>query len=424
MLGQHTEEVLTSVTTSAESTPTPILDTSNDSPPPEGALSGVTILDLAAWAAAPGGPGLLSDLGARVIKIEPPGGDPMGRFAGELFFRVNRGKERLAVDLKSPEGKDIIYRLAEKADVLLHNFRPGVPERLGLDHDTLREINPRLVYLYAASFGSTGPDAQRPAFDALISAMAGGEVLQAGEGNPPQQRQTTDHSALLGVALAILLGLRERDRTGQSQYLETTMLTGAGYLLSDDFVRYEGKPPRPVPDKGQYGLGPLYRLYRAREGWVFLAILTDEEWSAFCDATGQSSWKEDPRFETKESRSTHKEELIALLEPLFRERPAREWETFLQARDVPCVVASETWSNFVFDAWDGGGDRAITSFTYPGTGTVRQPGQNVDLLKTPGTVGVCQILGASTPALLAEIGYPPAQIEELRDRKIVAWAEG
>jgi crotonobetainyl-CoA:carnitine CoA-transferase CaiB-like acyl-CoA transferase len=424
LLGQHTEEVLTSVATSAESAPVPISGASNG-PLPEGALNGVTILDLAAWAAAPGGPGLLADLGARVIKVEPPDGDPMGRFAGELFFRVNRGKERLAIDLKSPEGRDIIYRLVEKADVLLHNFRPGVPERLGLGYETLRKINPRLVYLYAASFGSSGPDAQRPAFDALISAMAGGEVLQAGEGNPPQQRQSTDHSALLGVAVAILLGLRARDVTGgQAQSLETTMLSGAGYLLSDDFIRYEGKPPRPVPDKGQYGLGPLYRLYRAEEDWVFLAVLTGEEWSAFCDAAGRSSWKEDQHFKTKESRSAHKEELVALLEPLFKERPARDWEEILQAQNVPCVVASETWSDFVFDAWDGGSDRAITTFTYPGVGAVRQPGQNVDLLKTPGTVGVCQTTGASTPALLAEIGYPPAQIEELRDRKIVAWAEG
>ena len=120
----------------------------------------------------------------------------------------------MAVDLKSAEGKDIVYRFAEKADVLLHNFRPGVPERLGLDYETLRKINPRLVYLYAASFGSSGPDAERPAFDAVLSAMAGGEVLQAGEGNPPQQRQTTDHSALLSAAVAILLGLRARDLTG------------------------------------------------------------------------------------------------------------------------------------------------------------------------------------------------------------------
>ncbi len=422
LLGQHTEEVLSSLATSEESAPARLSGASNG-PLPDGALNGVTILDLAAWAAAPGGPGLLADLGARVIKVEPPDGDPMGRNVNELFFRVNRGKERLAVDLKSAEGKDIVYRLAEKADVLLHNFRPGVPERLGLDYETLRKINPPLVYLYAASFGSSGPDAQRPAFDALISAMAGGEVLQAGEGNPPQQRQTTDHSALLSAAVAILLGLRARDLTGEGQYLETTMLCGAGYLLSDDFIRYEGKPPRPVPDKGQYGLGPLYRLYRAKDGWVFLAALTEEEWSHFCDAADRNAWKDDQRFKANESRSAHKEELVALLGPLFTERTAREWEEIFQAQDVPCVVASETWSDFVLDAWDGGSDRAITSFTYPEVGIVQQHGQNVDLLKTPGTAGVCQTMGASTPALLAEIGYGPEQIEELRDREIVAWAE-
>lgn len=224
----------------------------------KGPLDGIVVIDLANFAAAPGGPGLLADLGARVMKVEPLVGDPMvagAVAAGELFTRINRSKERISIDLKHPTGQEVLHRLVAKADVVVHNYRPGVPERLAMDFETLRGHNDRLVYVYGASFGSTGPDSKRPAFDAGMSAMAGGEVLQAGRGNPAQQRQTTDHSALLGVAVACLLGLRERDRSGEAQELETTMLCSAAYLLSDDFIRYAGKPDRPLPDPGQHGLG-------------------------------------------------------------------------------------------------------------------------------------------------------------------------
>lgn len=261
-LGEHSSDILGQLSAGRTLASAPA---GRNVGPGPAALADVTVIDLSGFAAAPGGSGILADLGARVIKLEPPEGDPMGN-PGELFFRVNRGKERLSVDLKQPEGRRVLHQLVARADVVMHNFRPGVPERLEVDYETLSKINPRLVYLYAASYGSSGPDANRPAFDAAISAMAGGEVLQAGEGNPPQQRQTTDHSALLGVALAMLLGLRARDLTGRSQNIETTMLASAAYLFSDDFIRYDGKPDRPVPDPGQYGLGPLYRLYRAREG--------------------------------------------------------------------------------------------------------------------------------------------------------------
>ncbi|MEE9198579.1 MAG: CoA transferase, partial [Dehalococcoidia bacterium] len=289
-LGQHTREVLARVEEGAPGHASSPAGSSPAPPLPEGALNGVTVVDLSTYAAAPGGPGILRDLGARVIKVEPPEGEPMSGSLGDLFLRIHRGKERICLDLKTPEGREILYQLVAEADIFVHNFRPGVPERLGLDYETLRGVNRRLVYLYASAFGSNGPDARRPAFDPVVSAMAGAETLQAGEGNPPQDRRVSDHSAYLVVAVAMLLGLQARARSGEGQCMETTMLCSAAYLFSDDFLRYEGKPPRPTPDNGQYGLGPLYRLYRTQEGWVFLAVLTDEEWSAFCQAVDHPEW--------------------------------------------------------------------------------------------------------------------------------------
>ena len=391
-------------------------------------LEGLVILDLSTFAAAPGGPGLLADLGARVIKIEPPEGDPLGREpydGGELFYRVNRGKERLAVNLKDAAGREIVHRLAATADVVLHNFRPGVPERLGVDYETLKATNDRLVYVYAASFGSTGPDSRRPAFDAVISALAGGEVLQAGEGNPPQQRQTTDHSALLGVAVAILLGLRERDRTGRSQSIETTMLASAAYLFSDDFIRYEGKPDRPSPDHGQYGLSALYRLYRTSRGWVFLACPKLAEWIGLCKSIDRIAWLDDPKFATAADRISNDAELAQELQTIFLDRDAVTWERTLQQHDVACVVASETWQQYLFadgDGGGGGGDQFTTEFTINGIGKVQQTGLAVNLSATPGSVGSVEGLGASTRRIAHSLGYTDAEIDQLEEQGVLRTA--
>jgi crotonobetainyl-CoA:carnitine CoA-transferase CaiB-like acyl-CoA transferase len=394
----------------------------SEPPEPRCPLEDVTILDLATFAAAPGGPGLLADLGARVVKIEPPAGDPLGAGpfrGGELFFRVNRGKERVAVNLKDPEGQEIVHRLVAGADVVVHNFRPGVPDRLGIDYETLRAINERIVYVYAASFGSTGPDSHRPAFDAVISALAGGEVLQAGAGNPPQQRQTTDHSGLLAVAIAILLGLRERDRTGRSQNVETTMLAGAAYLLSDDFLRYDGKPARRIPDQGQHGLGPLYRLYRTSRGWVFLACVKRAEWLALCAALGHTEWIDDPRFATAADREANATELARELEAVFLEREAQTWEQLLTEHDVACVVANRTWGYFLFDDRASDDPELTTEFEVDGIGKVTQTGLAVNLSRTPGRVGVVEPVGASTRRLVASLGYTDAEIDDLEQRGVL-----
>lgn len=391
-------------------------------PLPDGPLQGVTILDLSMFAAAPGGPGLLADLGARVIKVEPLAGDPLGGEplgGNELFFRVNRGKERVAVDLKSDAGQEILRSLVGRTDVVVHNYRPGVPERLGLGFDTVVKLNPKIVYVYGSSFGSTGPDSHRPAFDAVISAMAGGEMLQAGRGNPPQQRQTSDHSALLGVAVAILLGLRARDLTGEAQALETTMLASAAYLFSDDFIRYEGKPPRPVPDPGQYGLHALYRLYETAEGWVFLACCQESEWTALCHALGTTDWLTDGRFSSAAVRQRHDEELSRALAAVLRSAPAAQWEESLLGRGVACVVADRQWPELLFDSnlIDIAG--LTTEYELPKAGRVQQTGRNVSLGATPGRVGRPESLGASTARVLIELGYSPEDVSALEAAGVV-----
>jgi crotonobetainyl-CoA:carnitine CoA-transferase CaiB-like acyl-CoA transferase len=297
-----------------------------------------------------------------------------------------------------------------------------VPDRLGLDFETVRGLNDRVVYVYAASFGSSGPDASRPAFDAVMSAMAGGEVLQAGHGNPPQQRQTTDHSSLLGVAVGILLGLRERDRTGSAQQIETTMLASAAYLFSDDFIRYEGKPERRQPDSGQYGYSALYRLYPAASGsWVFLSCVTDREWNELCDALGHGEWATDERFSDRNSREQSSNELTELLADTFLRRTSEEWEGLLVPKDIPCVRADQSWREFLFSEHGERPEHFLVSYDLPEYGKVRQTGAGVNLSRTPAVVGAPASIGEHTRAILTEFGRTEDEIDRLKAEAVVAW---
>lgn len=272
--GQHTAEVLAEPPSRRPEITPPRVNL--DRP-----LQGIVMLELATWLAAPFAAALIADLGARVIKVEPLTGDPMRAMTtNENGIRATQGKESLAVDLKTREGREVIHRLVAKADVVMHNFRPGAPERIGVDYETLRRIKPDLVYLYAASYGSTGPDSRRAAFNPTMGAFSGNSVFQSGEGNIPIGDQSPDPIAGSGVATGIMLGLAARLRTGKGQYLETTMTNLVVYCNSDDAFSYEGKPARRVADKRQLGLEATYRLYETKYGWVFLAAPWDDEFRA------------------------------------------------------------------------------------------------------------------------------------------------
>ena len=201
------------------------------------------------------------------------------------------------------------------------------------------------------------------------------------------------------------------------------MLASAAYLNSDDFLRYEGKPERAVPDSGQYGLHALYRLYRAREGgWVFLACLTDEEWTGLCKAIGHPEWLNDARFRTAEDREANQVSLTSLLEPVFMQRHSAEWEEFLQSRDVPCAAAERTWWEFLFGSDNSAGrPEFTTAYELPGLGQFEQAGMTVNLLKTPGKLGVISPIGSDSRAILTELGYSGDQSDELKSRGVVHW---
>lgn len=436
--GEHTDQVLQEAaaappTSSALAAPAPA------SGPP---LRGVTVLEFATVIAAPLGAALLADLGARVIKVEPIGGDPFrGMGVASLgAARCNGGKESIALDLKSPEGQAIVQSLAASTDVVIHNYRPGVPERLGIGYETLKAIRPELVYVYVNGYGRNGPGAHRPSTHPIPGAGLGGALMQMGKGMPPvctsipELREVArkffranelnpDPNTSVVVASASLLGLYARGRFGEGQEVFVDMFGANAWANADDFISYQGKPPRPTLDAGLYGLNATWRLYRAAEGWVFLGLALQREWERFCELTGRSDLAADPRFATPETRAANDEALAEALAGLFAQRSAGEWEALLAGEGLGCVRADSAPVH-EFIAKDAhvaaNGLRVPTHNT--NYGEYERYGPLTAFSENTLELGGFPLAGEQGDRILAELGYDPAAIESLRAKGIV-WSE-
>lgn len=441
-LGEHTDAVLKSIHAGPERAATAGGATALL---PKHPFEGMLLLDFSTWNAAPQGASLIADLGARVIKIEPPDQPDDARQGNMGLGRTLQGKESMAIDLKTTEGREIVYRLIAKADGLVHNMRMGAPERLGLDYESVRQINPTIVYLYAGSYGSTGPGAPRAAFHPIAGCLTGGPLWQLGKGNYPPapdapmtmeeierwsealmeaNESTPDQMSALGVGTALALALYHKARTGQGQYVETSMLTSNLYLVSDDFIRFKGKPARLEPDQALRGLHALHRLYEAKEGWIFLTCPLEEEWRGLCKALDRQDLLADPRYATAEKRLQHDEWLVAELWPSFKERTAAEWETYLDQFDVACARADGTpYPDFLL--LDEGIKEAglVVDIAHATTGSMKRVSPAVAFSLTPGRAGAPHLFGEDTPSILRELGSSEAAIQELRAKRIVTWEE-
>ncbi|WP_269750127.1 CaiB/BaiF CoA transferase family protein [Rhodococcus sp. BH4] len=405
-------------------------------------LAGVTILEVGSMFAGPYGTTLLTDMGARVVKIEPLGGDlirglvPFPEAGGA---KVMQGKESITLDMRTPEGLAIVHAWAAKSDVVLQTYRAGAAKRAGIDADTLRAINPNLIYLSAPGYGTDGPYGNRPAYAPSIGAASGlaltdvpdaiektGSIeeikatairLYAGGANLSAQ---ADGISALAVASAILLGLYAHRRGTPMGELTATMLASSTHALIDRNIDYAGKPRGCQPDPQMYGYSALYRLYPASDGWIFLAAPKDNEWTALVKAMQSFvNLDQDKRFDSAALRQENSEALAKVLTDVFATRSKDAWERDLTNLDVGCVAAAEHTSEWTLQSDEFFEAGYSTLAMSPVFDEHRRLAPVTTFSRSSTKADGGCMAGEHTDALLAEIGYDDAIINSLRERSIV-----
>ncbi|OBI50122.1 CaiB/BaiF CoA-transferase family protein [Mycobacterium sp. E796] len=405
-------------------------------------LQGITIVEFGVMFAGPYGATLLTDLGARVIKIEAAGGDNIRAlvpFPEAGGAKVLQGKESVVVDLRSKEGQSIVHRIVEHADVVLQCFRAGAAQRAAVDEQTLTAINPDLVYINAVGYGTSGPYGGRPAYAPSIGAATG---LASTDGRGRTAAPTTDaeirvgartlHSAnavpaaqadgiaALGVASTIMLGLYARDLGRSLRGTTTTMLGSALNALMHLNNGYAGAPEMAVADEEFWGLNALYRIYPAEDGYVFLAAPKESEWTAL--ATALEPYVDlggDTRFMSASARQEHDRELAEVLAGVFAKRGKLDWEAELTGMDVGCVAVMERNAEAVLQ----GDEFHLAGFSVDAVSPIFDehrrlaPVLRFSRSLTKADAG-CTI-GQHTDSVLTEIGYSAGELADLRERKII-----
>jgi crotonobetainyl-CoA:carnitine CoA-transferase CaiB-like acyl-CoA transferase len=413
-VGEHSDEVFATVKARPPSAP------ASRPAGVGGALAGVRVLDFGQYLAGPFGPMVLGDLGAEVIKIEPPGGDNM-RMSGKPFVGCQRGKRSLALDLKHPAGLDVAKRLVTGADVVHHNMTRGVAGRLGIDYAACRALRDDIIYCNTYAYGLADPLGRSGGLDPLYQASAGLEY-EAGAvatGNAPLYLRfgMCDTSNAMLSVVGVLLALVHRQRTGEGQELWTSLHDG-GLLFSSDVWTGPGGEPwdRPGLDKGLNGTDALYRLYRTQdEGWICIAAFGDDRWRALCRVLGVGSLVDDARFVTPDARRRHRSDLEASLGVAFATRTYRYWTRALDDAGVPNEVPVDTFDGrSVFSDADNVRLGLVTTYEHPVLGRLSQFGHLITFSETEsGIAGPPPLVGQHGRAILHEAGYRDADVDAL-----------
>ena len=389
----------------------------------QGPLGGLLVLDVTRVLAGPFAGMVLADLGAEVVKVEMPGcGDdarafgPFRNGVSAYFASVNRGKKSLTLDLRKPAGREVFLRLAEKADVVLENFRPGVMARLGLGYETLRERNPRLIYAAVSGFGQSGPYAHRPAYDAVIQAMGGIMSLTGKEGGPPVRVGVSiaDIAAALCALIGILAALHRRSLEGMGQMVDVAMLDCQLAILENAIARYfaSGEPPGRLGTRHP-SITP-FQAFQAADGYIVVAAGNDKLWAKLCHAIGRPALAEDPRFATNDLRTRHHAALETVLQEVFRTRSTEQWLAELEPAGIPCGPIN-TIDRLPADPQVAAREM-IQEVLDPLAGPMKMAGVPIKFSATPGAIaGPAPALGQHTDEVLERLlGLSPQAIAALR----------
>lgn len=387
-------------------------------------LAGITVLDLCSYLAGPYAAALLGDMGADVIKIESPGGDMLRHYPSTLsgesraFVGTNRNKRSIVLDLKTTEGLALCHKLVQRADVVIQNFRPGVAERLGLGYEALLALNPRLVYASFTGYGEDGPNASNPGFDQVLQCMTGVAKAQGFPGNEPKVvwGSVLDFYGASMLAMAISAALFNREKTGQPQTVEASLLASSMALQAGRMVWAENEERGVERDlRG----GGLSAIHPAREGHIYVQAQTQPFWEALCELTGLSHLASDPRYDDMRKRKTHEDELVPQLRQALMARTALEWEALFGSR-VPCAAVREGVD--MFDHPQVAAQGLVTTHEHPTLGRYRAMGNPVTINGRAQRIPDrrAPMLGEHTQAVLTELGLGQAEIAELQAQGCVA----
>ena len=395
-------------------------------------LAGLTVLDLTHMLSGPYGTMLLADLGARTIKVEPPGrgegtrellrDDPLYSRdgMGAYFLTLNRNKESVAIDLKQPLGRAVFLELVAKADVVFDNFAAGVTKRLGIDHAALEQVNPRIVTCSVTGFGSDGPGAHRPAFDQVVQAMGGGMSITGHPDGPPTRSGIPmgDLGGGLFGVIGVLAALQARQHTGRGRHVDISMLDGQVSLLNYMATMYlmSGQVPQPIGN-GHFVHVP-YNSYRTQDGWLIIACLGDAFFERLLDVLPHPALR-DPAFKTQPGRFAAKERIDAIVGEELARAPTAEWMRRLDASRVPCAPVND-FAHALAEpqVLARGMVREVLLHTgerlrMPGNPVRTTGGERPEWTAPPR-------LGEHTDRVLAELGYTAERILDLRGAAAIA----
>ncbi len=385
---------------------------------PRGPLSGLTVLDLSTYIAGPYGCPRLADQGADVVKIEPPGGDNLRNYPSTLqaesraFIGVNRSKRGIALDLKKPRGLAFLMRLVREADVLVHNFRPNVPKRLGIDFDAMSAINPRLIYCAVTGYGDTGPMKDKAGYDQVLQAMTGMCALQGKRGGAPEiiYGSVVDYYAASLLAAGVASALYERERSGLGQYVGVSLLRSALTMQSARMI-WAGNEPldigRDMRSGGVTGIHPT------RDGHIYLSANTPRFWKALCAKVGLDALADDPRYDSVKKRATLAADIVPQLHLALASRSAREWEEFF-GDEVPSAAARRIED--MFEHPQVLAEEMVATIEHPVVGPYRGVTRPVTFGRTPGPAPFCApTFGQDSQALVTACGCNVDEVRAMRE---------